>query len=775
MEWLTNTVWNGLLEIPINFLQSSLGMDLSEPWMVLASKAAVILLLLFIGWFVFTEISTRFRDFRRGRELNQMETSIEGKKQVLGEDFMGAGGRGASLSKAQIEETERTIAMLKKNKDYKSVADKYSGMGRFKEAAKWYKKAGETNKSAMAWAKAGYEIYAAKQFLKHGEFAQAGEFFAQKGKYAQAATAYEQGNDVARAAENFARAGKVEQAVENFKRFFSAAGGNAAQALAAAERCYTVLNEPKVQSKVSKKDMQQLLLLVADRFEKGGKAEFALKLFKENGDPGRAGEILLKAGKLEDAAKCMQQAGRTKDAAEIGGRYYESIGRFKEAAMAYEGAQIWARAGDCFSKVSQADKAAECYEKGGEMFGAGFARTHMKDWPNAIRCLQAVPESHPKFDLARAMLGRAFYLSKDYQHCVATLENYLTGSKVTNDNIDYYWMLALAYEQVGKLSESKDMMLKIRSVNMEYRDISRRLSNIDSRISMGPQAMTGASVGSGAQTQQGGMVMGMVENSLGDRFTLERELGRGGMGVVYKAVDKSLDRPVALKFLGSLVDGNEEYKLRFVREARAAAKVQHPNVVAIYDIGSDEGKAYIAMEYIEGPNLHKYLSNKGRLDVREAINITVQAASALEAVHAAGIIHRDIKPDNILIAKGGLVKLMDFGLAKGDEMKLTATRVVMGTPCYMSPEQAKGEKVDNRADIYALGLVLYECLTGETVFGDGDVLRRQVMEMPPPPSSKVPGLPPEMDTIIMKSIAKNRDERYQSITDMIAHLRAVPK
>lgn len=769
---MINWIWNGLLDWPRQFAQNSLGLDLSSDVMVLASKVGVILVLLFVGWFIFTEIATRFRDFKRRREMSQMEVSPEGRKQVLG-DF-DPNAMPGKLSKAQAEETERAIAILKKNRDYAGMAAKYSALGKFKDAAKWYKKAGDMNKSAMSWARAGYEVYAAKQLQKHGSYAQAGELFAQKGKYAQAAAAYELAGDVARAAENYARAGKVDQAVENFKRFFSAVSGDPAQVVAAAERCYNVLNEPKVQSKVSKGDMKQLMVLVAERFEKGGKAEFALKLYTEHGDPGHAGELLLKMGRLEEAARCMQQAGREKDAAEIGGRFYESKGRFKEAAMAYEGAQIWTRAGDCWSKVNQADKAAECYEKGGEMFGAGFARTHLKDWPGAIRCLQRVTENHPKYDLSRALLGRAFYQSKDYEHCVATLENYLTGARVTNDNIDYYWMLALAYEQVGKLTESKDVLLKIRSVNMEYRDISRRLSNIDSRISMGPQAISGG-VGSGAQTQKGGAVMGMVESSLGDRFHLECELGRGGMGVVYKAVDKSLDRPVALKFLGSLVDGNDEYKLRFVREARAAAKVQHPNVVAIYDIGSDEGKAYIAMEFIEGPNLHKYLQMKGKLEVREAISIVVQAASALEAVHAAGIVHRDIKPDNILIAKGGLVKLMDFGLAKADEMRLTASRVVMGTPCYMSPEQAKGEKADHRTDIYALGLVLYECLTGKTVFGDGDVLRRQVMEMPPPPSTLVPAVPLELDNIIMKCIAKKREERYDSMSEMIAHLRAVPK
>jgi serine/threonine protein kinase len=178
---------------------------------------------------------------------------------------------------------------------------------------------------------------------------------------------------------------------------------------------------------------------------------------------------------------------------------------------------------------------------------------------------------------------------------------------------------------------------------------------------------------------------------------------------------------------------------------------------------------------VEGPNLHRYLHNKGRLDVREAVNIVVQAASALEAVHAAGIVHRDIKPDNILIARGGLVKLMDFGLARSDEQRLTASRIVMGTPCYMSPEQARGEKADHRTDIYALGLVLYELLTGETVFADGDVLMRQVKEVPPPPSIKAPNVPRELDQIIMKAIAKDREARHVNVSEFIAELRTIAK
>jgi eukaryotic-like serine/threonine-protein kinase len=267
----------------------------------------------------------------------------------------------------------------------------------------------------------------------------------------------------------------------------------------------------------------------------------------------------------------------------------------------------------------------------------------------------------------------------------------------------------------------------------------------------------------------------MVEDSVGKRYKLERELGRGGMGVIYLAHDTRLDRPVALKFLGSLADGNEEFRRRFKREAQAAAKVSHPNIVSIYDIGTREGRAYIAMEYIEGADLSKYLRNKGRLEAREAVNIITQALSALDAVHAASVTHRDIKPENIVITKGGLVKVMDFGLAKSTGKRLTAANVVMGTPGFMAPEQAKGKEADARTDLYAMGLVLHELLTGKTVFTGGDVLRRQIEEIPPRPGELADGIPPALDGVVMKSIAKKPGDRYQSAKEMIAALRGCGK
>jgi serine/threonine-protein kinase len=292
--------------------------------------------------------------------------------------------------------------------------------------------------------------------------------------------------------------------------------------------------------------------------------------------------------------------------------------------------------------------------------------------------------------------------------------------------------------------------------------------------------MMGSKVGSAAPAMaaagNGGDagVMSMVQNTLGERYLIEKELGRGGMGVVYLAKDKQLERPVALKFLGTLVDNNEEYRQRFVREAKTAAKVNHPNIVQVYDISASEGKAYIAMEYVQGTSLFQYVQKKGKLVPREALNYMAQACSALYAMHSLGIVHRDIKPDNILIAKGGTVKLMDFGLAKADDNRITKSNVVMGTPCYMAPEQALGKDVDARADIYALGLVLYEMLTGKVVFRDGDILTRQITEMPPKLSEIEPGIAPEIDEFAYKCIQKDPKDRFENCKKVVEEIRKLP-
>jgi tetratricopeptide (TPR) repeat protein len=609
--------------------------------------------------------------------------------------------------------------------------------------------------------------------VKAGDFQTAGMFYKEKGKHLAAAKAFVAGGHLVDAAQEYNNAGKYADALSQYKEYFQNPRDDRTERQKSAKECFDLLRDESAQKHITDEDKTFLLPRIAKVLEDNKQYDVAGKLYREAGEFLRAGEVLVLAGKLELAAQCMKEGGNPKEAARIGGRFYEKAGRWKEAGMAYAGAEEYALAGECFSKAKEPVRAAEYFEKAHSFARAGNAYAVASKQEKAIAALQKVPESDPDFTVTRGILGRCFYEMHDYEHCAATLENHLLNQRIEKSNMDYFYMLALAHEQLGNLGKSKELLLKLGSVDKSFRDLEKRISSIDSRISL-MDSQAGPPITNSDARPASNQMMTMVENSLGQRYVLKEELGRGGMGVVYLAQDKQLDRQVALKFLGSLVDNSEEYRQRFIREARTAAKINHPNIVAIYDISASEGKAYIAMEYVQGRNLYGLIQKDKKLGVRESLNYMAQACSALDAIHASGIVHRDIKPDNLIIAKGGLVKLMDFGLAKQDDNRITKANMIMGTPSYMSPEQAQGKEVDGRADIYALGLVLYEMLTGKVVFLDGDVLTRQIKEMPPKLSELVDEIPSELDDFAHKCIAKNPDDRFQTCDEAVTAIRQIP-
>jgi|GEM_PF-589202 len=259
-------------------------------------------------------------------------------------------------------------------------------------------------------------------------------------------------------------------------------------------------------------------------------------------------------------------------------------------------------------------------------------------------------------------------------------------------------------------------------------------------------------------------------------YTIVSELGRGGMGVVYKAHEESLNRHVALKVLGEHLADDESYVQRFLREAQSAAKLNHPNIVQVYATGRDGERHFIALEYISGTSLQKLLRDHGKMDSRKAARIILQTAAGLEAAHEAGIVHRDIKPANILLTDRGLVKIADFGLAllAGGASRLTATGMFMGTPGYLSPEQCLDRDVDHRTDIYSLGVTFFEMLTGGIPFkADSPLaLLRQIIEVEPP---DVRDLNPEVDeatrSILKRMMVKDKNQRYPSCRELISDLQ----
>ncbi|MDX1893151.1 Stk1 family PASTA domain-containing Ser/Thr kinase [Mycolicibacterium sp. 050158] len=263
---------------------------------------------------------------------------------------------------------------------------------------------------------------------------------------------------------------------------------------------------------------------------------------------------------------------------------------------------------------------------------------------------------------------------------------------------------------------------------------------------------------------------------LSDRYELGEILGFGGMSEVHLARDVRLHRDVAVKVLRADLARDPSFYLRFRREAQNAAALNHPAIVAVYDTGEAETATgplpYIVMEYVDGVTLRDIVHNDGPLEPRRAIEIIADACQALNFSHQHGIIHRDVKPANIMLSKSGAVKVMDFGIARAlhdGGVSVTQTAAVIGTAQYLSPEQARGETVDARSDVYSLGCVLYEVLTGEPPFvGDSPVAvaYQHVREDPVPPSERNPDLTPELDAVVLKALAKNPDNRYQTAAEM---------
>jgi serine/threonine-protein kinase len=261
---------------------------------------------------------------------------------------------------------------------------------------------------------------------------------------------------------------------------------------------------------------------------------------------------------------------------------------------------------------------------------------------------------------------------------------------------------------------------------------------------------------------------------LGGRYELGERVGRGGMAEVHRGLDVRLGRAVAVKVLRDELARQPSFHARFRREAQAAASLNAPSIVAVYDTGEDDGVPFIVMEYVEGRTLREVLAEEGRLLPRRALEITADVCAALEVAHRAGIVHRDIKPANVMLTPSGGVKVMDFGIARAaadSSVTVTQTQQVIGTAAYLSPEQARGEHVDARSDLYSTGCLLYELVTGTPPFTGDSVVAlayQHVREDPAPPSSYDPSLTADVDAVVLKAMAKNPANRYRSAAEMRA-------
>ncbi len=340
---------------------------------------------------------------------------------------------------------------------------------------------------------------------------------------------------------------------------------------------------------------------------------------------------------------------------------------------------------------------------------------------------------------------------------------------------DLLYNLGLDFERKRQYNKSVAVYEYIGTKFKAYKDIDTKLESLKKAAE---GAVFGGAVGRGKDSTIMTDGAGM-KPTLG-RYEIEKELGRGAMGIVYLGKDPKINRQVAIKTMMLELEGTpeqiKEMKMRFFREAESAGNLNHPNIVRIFDAGEENEIAYIAMELLEGHDLKRYCDPGSILPLETVLDYCAKTADGLDYAHAAGVIHRDIKPANIMLLKDGTLRITDFGIARLQASSKTATGTVMGTPSYMSPEQVAGKKVDGRADLWSLGVMLYEMCTAQKPFqaeAIGTLLFQIASDTPPAPTDYKPDLPADVTAIIDKCLKKNPDERYQRGSELAADLRAV--
>ncbi|MFC1736067.1 protein kinase [Candidatus Hydrogenedentota bacterium] len=512
----------------------------------------------------------------------------------------------------------------------------------------------------------------------------------------------------------------------------------------------------------------------APLYEQLGQIEEAGKLYERSGQHTEAALCFEQIGQIERAANCYAEAGEHRKAADLSAQ----IGDATKAAELHMQAGDFSKAAQILDGAGATEAARVAYEKAAEAGGlptAGairLAQLYVSDdlIDDAIKLLQPITSETDGSHAALVLLADCFRRKGMFTLAANRYVEALRGEeKVSSNNIDVFYGLGVAYEQGGSYGNAHEVFQKILAADYYFKDVTNRLEHVAEMSGMFVDAGKTQVSDAGMQAASGGGGTVIQEKK---RYEVIRKLGEGGMGVVYLARDTKLDRVVAWKVLPSQFNSNDELRSRFVREARAVAALNHQNIVGVFDIGEEQGRSFIAMEYVEGQPLGRILKTQKKLSLANTVEIGMQAADGLAAAHKKGIIHRDVKPDNVMITPDeGKIKIMDFGLVHFEsETKLTRAGQVMGTLYYMSPEQATGRHVGPQTDVYAMGIMMFEMIAGKPPFTEGNLAFHHVNTAPAKLIEVADNITPEFSDVVAKCLEKDPRKRYADGAELSAAL-----
>ncbi|NRA01456.1 MAG: protein kinase [Myxococcales bacterium] len=630
---------------------------------------------------------------------------------------------------------EPSIQDLIDHNQYAEAAERRVREGDFEKALALFQHSGNRQKAAECYLRLGQPRRAADLYREDGRTAEAAHHYQEAGAWRDAAECHEGLGQPREAAELFERAGDLSKAAlllrgiadtENAARLFERAGDTA-------EAAATLL-------------------------EASGQEPETLR---------RAGELFCTGDKPRRAGECFAAAGDWQRAAEL----FEAAGAVTLAAQAYEHASDWDRAAALYEEAEAFPEARTNYERAGDLLrsaniarqigwllDAGRGYYKLGSYERAIETLQSIAPGSPEAREATLLLGRIFVEKGLYQRGKEKLEALQDPAAEPKDQLACLSLLAEAYERSGEIPLALGALEQVVQIDESFENAAGRLERLQDQALADTCPPTG------------------IYDS---RYELQEEIGRGGMGVVYVAQDKELGRLVAVKFLPPELGADSAALRMFRQEARSAAAMNHPNIVQVYDVGILSGRHCILMEYVSGRTARDLMrkrhpggKRKRPLEPRKVAEIAHETCTALAYAHAQRIIHRDVKPANIIISDGGQVKLTDFGISKLLEAGGEEQTQAKGTPQYMAPEQLLGRPLDGRADLYALGISMFEMAAGRRPFIGEDLVDQQLHHELPDPRSLNPECPQELVEIIRRACAKQAEERYPTAEAMREALAA---
>jgi len=717
-----------------------------------------------------------------------------GRYQEAGEYYLkGHHYLGSARSFLRLGKFKEAGEIIKRIGDLKRAGELLERGGDLRSAGEVYLQLGDYERAGRVLEKAGDKKRAGEVYFQAGRYRRAGELFEQVGDYQSAGRAFEEAlkeiekrisSELAsgelvfcqglarRGAEDYFKAGKLEDAVRicershlylEAARFLEQAGKlkeageyyQKAGELLESARCLELLGDTQASARIR-----------AEYYLERKESERAIQELEKAEDWLKVAELYARKKDLASSARALERAGEYERAGEL----WEKLEEWIKAGEDYEKAGNYLKAGECYEKAGESSQACEMFEKGGDFFRAGENLYQRGLLDRAIKLLQQVDRANPQWRYASLLLGRIFQEKGMLNLARESFRLALDGEQPGKENLEDFYQLALLNERLGDYEPAMELYEKILLVDIDYKDVGSRLERLRQQKTVIDSRSTPSSSLEETQTLQEGFGVS-VEKPV--RYEIIEEIGRGGMGIVYKARDTILERIVAYKVLPSNLRDHPAALRNFFREAKSAARLNHPNIVIVYDAGEEAGNYYIAMEYLEGETVKQILNREGRLPIKAVLLVTGQVCRALEYAHERKVVHRDVKSSNIMWTRDKQVKLMDFGLAKVLEEVKGYQTIASGTPYYMSPEQALGKEIDHRTDIYSLGVTMFEMATGQLPFKSGDAVYHHIHTPPPEAKSLVADLDEELNRIILKCMQKDPNDRFQNARELLEALKKV--